>query len=247
MFTYLASWYKCPSIFCVYWTSNTWNTVLLKIHFASKRRILNFGLLFTLKIAIKILPLIVSYFAKWRIPETTRRGKCFVHFLDASHALIASVQKWILHFLDSGCPPTPCQFVLGKTTDHIMWPRRAASASFLRTSYTNGRFQLFPWSSRYSIVSRCEKIVLFIFAYVSVKWNPQSLIWCVDGSLQGNWRPLSRCKRAKQSIASILLKGKVLSVWELNLNICPCQCSQAISFARKSFQQMKFMISNCEN
>ena len=165
---------------CVYWTSKTWNTVLLKIHFASKRRILNFrstaGLrrLFTLKFTIKIIQLIVSNFAKWWIPETTRHGKCFVDFLHASHALIAPVQKWI----------TFCRFrfssvlqslplLLGKATDHIMWPRRAASRSFLRTSCTNGRFQLFPWSSRYSIVSRCEKIILFIFAYVSIKWNPQ--------------------------------------------------------------------------
>ena len=41
------------------------------------------------------------------------------------------------------------------------------------------------------------------------------------------------------SKASIKFKGKALSVWELNLNSCPCQCSQAISFARKSLQKWR--------
>ena len=44
------------------------------------------------------------------------------------------------------------------------------------------------------------------------------------------------------SRASIWFRGKVLSVSELNLNICPCQCFQAISFARKSFTQMKVIL-----
>ena len=79
-------------ISCVYYTTKTWNTGLLKIHFASKRRILNLrkirstaGLnrhLFTLKSNFVLL-LIISYFAKWWMAETTRPGKCFVNFLHA--------------------------------------------------------------------------------------------------------------------------------------------------------------------
>lgn len=105
--------------FCVYWTSKTSNTVLLKIHAGLRR-------LFTLKFALMILQLIVSYFAKWWIPETTRHGKCFIDLLQASHALIASVQKWITFSrfrLSSDLQSLPVYFRKGHWPYHVTAPR----------------------------------------------------------------------------------------------------------------------------
>lgn len=82
--------------------------------------------LFTLKFTIKILQLIVSNFAKWWIPETTRHGKCFVDFLHASHALIAPVQKWITFCrfrFSSDLQSLPLPFRKGHWPYHVTAPR----------------------------------------------------------------------------------------------------------------------------